>query len=101
MKSRALADRFWEKVDRSGGPDACWPWRGAMAKKDRTAGGKRGHIREGGRGSRMLLAHRVALALVGERTVDSAMEAGHLCDNPICCNPSHLMWMTRKKNARD
>ena len=21
--------RFWEKVDRSGGLDACWPWRAA------------------------------------------------------------------------
>lgn len=98
---RPLADRFWEKVDRSGGPDACWPWIGAMKKADRTAGGKRGVIREAGRGSRMLLVHRVALALTGERSIESALEGGHLCDNPICCNPSHLLWMTRKQNARD
>lgn len=22
----SLPDRFWKKVDRSGGPEACWPW---------------------------------------------------------------------------
>jgi hypothetical protein len=24
------AARFWSKVDRSGGPDACWPWTAGM-----------------------------------------------------------------------
>lgn len=30
-------DRFWRKVDTTGGPDACWPW---LASKQR-AGKKR------------------------------------------------------------
>jgi len=27
-----VAERFWAKVDRSGGPDACWSWTGALNK---------------------------------------------------------------------
>lgn len=26
MSNLQLPDRFWKKVDRSGGQDACWPW---------------------------------------------------------------------------
>src|SRR6185312_561373 len=29
-KERAVP--FWDRVDRSGGPDACWPWTGAINK---------------------------------------------------------------------
>lgn len=29
-KGVPLAERFWPKVDKSGGPDACWPWLGGI-----------------------------------------------------------------------
>lgn len=72
-----------------------------MKTNKRAAGGQRGHIREAGRGSRMLQVQRVALVLDGRGTLESVREAGHTCDNPICCNPAHLVWMSRKQNARD
>lgn len=28
VAKRTESERFWAKVDRSGGPDACWPWLG-------------------------------------------------------------------------
>ena len=27
---RPLAQRFWEKVDRTGGPENCWTWIGGV-----------------------------------------------------------------------
>lgn len=98
---RPLEERFHAKVDRSGGPDACWPWAGAKTTAKRTAGGKRGHIRIGGGRSEHIKAHRLALILEDGKDRGEKWEAGHLCDNPLCCNPKHLMWMTRKQNARD
>lgn len=98
---RPLEERFQEKVDRAGGPAACWPWTGAANASRRTAGGKRGHIRVGGDRNEHVYAHRLALILATGTDRGSRWEAGHICDNPLCCNPAHLMWMTRKQNARD
>ncbi|KKN82000.1 hypothetical protein LCGC14_0312670 [marine sediment metagenome] len=32
FQSRSLAERFWRRVDYSGGLEACWPWKGAQDK---------------------------------------------------------------------
>lgn len=75
-------DRFWSKVDRSGGPDACWPWTGARSKHGYgifDAGGK------------TLRAHRVALTLENGPIPDG-MLACHRCDNPPCCNPYRCLF---------
>lgn len=29
-----IVAKFWAQVDRSGGPDACWPWLGKKTKED-------------------------------------------------------------------
>src|SRR5689334_7900007 len=48
-------DEFWSRVDRSGGPTACWPWMGPRTKD--------GYGRFRGR-----YAHRIALeAALGRR----------------------------------
>ena len=93
---QSLAERFWPKVDRSGGPDVCWPWTGARSKK---TSAHYGVIRKGGK---LLGAHRVSLALVksGGR-MPKGKDACHKCDNPICCNPDHLFWGTHRENMRD
>lgn len=94
--TRPLAERFWEKVDRSGGPDACWPW---LATKNR---GGYGTIWDPTKG-RGVTAHRVAFTLAkGLPPVGAHIL--HTCpggDNPSCCNPSHLRAGTRQDNMRD
>ena len=91
----ALAQRYWAKVD-IGEPDECWPWTGA------TSGGnnnpiKYGCIRVSGR---TLRAHRVGWELAHrESPGDSVVR--HVCDYPLCQNPSHLLLGTDTDNMRD
>lgn len=108
---RPLWDRFWEKVDISGGADACWPWTGAISytKRRRKHGGKfakrwgREIIQQAGRGSRTLKAHRLALCFTGSglEEYDRPEQAAHTCNNRLCCNPVHLYWATEQQNVED
>lgn len=90
--NRPIADRFWEKVDKSGGPDACWPWIACMS---------------GGYGSFRVSsqevdgAHRQAFKLSGGELTEEFPDVLHECDNPPCCNPSHLFAGNSTINNRD
>ncbi|NEE06902.1 HNH endonuclease [Streptomyces sp. SID7499] len=88
---KTLADRFWCKVQRN--PDGCWLWTAATFK----ATGY-GQFREGGRGSRVRTAHRVAYELlVG--SVPAGLQLDHLCRNRRCVNPAHLEPVTNRENG--
>ena len=89
---KPLADRLWAKVDRSAGPEACWPW---MPAPNENGYGK---IRVGGQTRR---AHRVAWELANERppagdvdhichNQDTRCPGGSTCPHRRCCNPAHL-----------
>lgn len=88
-----VEQRFWSKVDRSGGPDACWPW-----VRARNADGY-GRVGVAPAGT-VELAHRVSWAIAhpGE-TVPRVVR--HTCDNPPCVNPAHLLGGTHKDNTDD
>lgn len=95
----SVAERFWPKVDRSGGPASCWPW---------TAG-----TRPDGYGvfwidGRMVAAHRIAWELthgpIPEGNGYHGVCALHGCDTPLCCNsehPDHLFLGTHAHNMAD
>lgn len=85
--------RFWDYVDRSGGPDACWPWLRARSRRVRGYG----RFTQDGVGRD---AHREAW----ERThgpVPAGLFVLHTCDVPHCCNPAHLYLGTQTDNMRD
>jgi len=95
-----LVDRFWSKVDRSGGPDACWPW---MAKASHEFG--YGIFAVGSRlipGSRRRLgAHRVAYELTFGPIPGGQLVRHEKCGRPRCCNPLHLSLGTELQNSAD
>jgi hypothetical protein len=92
MTTGTLARRFWEKVQR-GQPSECWEWTGSRSRDGY------GRIRSGGRDG-TLNAHRVAWELT-HGPVDDGLQVCHKCDNPPCCNPSHLFVGSKSENAFD
>ncbi len=90
---RARAARFWRSVDKSGGPDACWPWIGTTDPKNGY-----GHVTFLGRRT---TAHRIAYELHYGVRIPEGLNGLHSCDNPICCNPTHISPDTQASNLEE
>ncbi len=82
-------ERFWSRVS-AGQPNECWPWTAALNDQ--------------GYGVLSInhsafLASRVALFIAtGEDPGE--LVAMHSCNNPPCCNPTHISGGTMKENTR-
>lgn len=91
MTTPNTAVDFWARVDRSGGPDSCWPWTGATTRT------RYGQMWWQGK---KVSAHRLALALA-QGSIEEDLDVLHTCDNPPCCNPAHLFEGTHTQNMVD
>lgn len=82
--------RFWNGVDVRH-RNECWVWRG------RRIGFGHGEFKVDGRAQ---FTHRIAFTLAfGE--IPEGMLVRHSCDNPACCNPTHLVTGSHHDNVRD
>jgi hypothetical protein len=76
----------------NGDTNECWPWKGKINKKD----GRPYFTIEGKRRP----SYAIVLELyTGEQQNDR--KARHSCDNPVCCNPHHLIWGSHQDNMND
>lgn len=89
---QSVISRLEQRVDRSGGPEACWPWIGARTKAGYGVMGV-GH-------SSLIYTHRAAFELANG-PLQPGLEVCHRCDNPACCNPAHLFAANHRRNMLD
>jgi len=87
-----MPERFWSKVDMRG-PDECWPWKACIRNKEEGYGAFM-------LGGKLRPAHQIAWELMNG-AMPSGMNACHRCDNPVCCNPSHIFPGSHAMNMAD
>ena len=88
---QSVVQRFWKYVHR-GQDHQCWNWVGSKAVR-----GGYGQLSSKGL---LLKAHRLSWEIhLG--AIPEGMMIRHLCHNPSCCNPIHLLPGTAKDNHLD
>ena len=92
QKPAPVEERFWRYVKKT---DTCWLWTGSEKKLSGY-----GQIGLGGRGGKLVLAHRFSYEL-HKGPIPDGLVVMHSCDNPRCVNPSHLSVGTHSENTMD
>lgn len=92
-KPKPIEERFWSKVSKLEGADACWLWTAAL-------NGKNGYgmLYDADVGDKML-AHRVAWKVAYGSYPEGVVR--HICDNPACVRIDHLVEGTQAENMKE
>ena len=104
--------RFWKLVDVKREPDgtpdfeACWPWKGTRTRPSPRHQSHPGYGQfflkrdDKGRAIRVR-AHRFAWECWNGEPMPKEFDAAHAtCDNPPCCNPTHIQPEPHEDNWR-
>jgi len=91
IAKRNNIEKFWDNIQ-IGPIDYCWLWTKSTRK------GGYGHVKWEGKDC---CAHRLSYQFWYKCDIPSNLEVCHKCDNPKCCNPTHLFLGTTLDNVRD
>lgn len=90
---RQNAERFWDNIDTSGGPDACHPWTGvAHYNHDLESGWERflqGHFHHQAITTR--ISTRVLIFMTYGKELPRTLDVSPLCGEHLCHNLRHLV----------
>ncbi len=87
---KSAIDSFWERVDRKDNK-SCWLWTGARQSK----------------GYGVIIVNREYWLcsrfawVITQGDIPDGLYVLHRCDNPPCCNPTHLFLGTQSHNIND
>jgi hypothetical protein len=81
-----------KRIDPEGGLKACWQW--TSTKTNMGYGVFSRHYKN-------QLAHRWSYEFHNGIKLSKDFVVRHTCDNPLCCNPMHLLIGTQKENIQD
>jgi hypothetical protein len=83
---------FLKQIDPSGGHETCWPWLGFKNPKG---------YGQSSLNNKTILAHRWSYQHHYDAVIPNDLQVRHVCDNPSCCNPLHLLLGTSQDNVND
>jgi hypothetical protein len=89
-EGETFVERFWSRVAITANPEKCWNWIAGKIKGY-------GTLNMGGKPHK---AHRVSYILT-HGAISHNLLVRHVCDNPSCVNPNHLILGTNADNTRD
>ena len=100
----SIEERFWSKVDRLGGPDACWLYLDYASARGYGQFTIRPGLQVGShRYAYELLVGPIASGLTLDHTCHTYSDScppGWACPHRRCCNPRHLEPVTLGENVR-
>ena len=82
---------FWDKVKKTDNIGDCWVW---DSHKNQKGYGRFKY------NNKRYTAHRMAFELQNGE-IKGGLHVLHTCDNPSCCNPTHLFLGTNMDNIQD
>ena len=80
-------------IDPFGGLYSCWPYIGKRKHRDGYGYPKRNQ--------KAILAHRWSYEHHYQVSLTPDIVVRHTCDNPLCCNPLHLLLGSQADNIKD